>query len=66
MYNKEKNYVVEVNDGIYLMKSRFLEGYHFTKEIKKAYKYDEQREAKTAAICCGGKVRTYTITYEVT
>ena len=65
MDNKEKNYVVEVNDGIYLMKNRIFEGYHFTKEIKKAYIYDEQKEAEKVAKYCGGKVRTYTITYEV-
>ena len=46
MYNKEKNYVVEVNDGIYLMKSRFLEGYHFTKEIKKLIDTTDKEKLK--------------------
>ena len=43
MDNKEKHYVVEVNEGIYLMKNRIFEGYHFTKEIKKPYKYEGQK-----------------------
>ncbi|MGX8269577.1 hypothetical protein ACWWB9_04770 [Staphylococcus aureus] len=61
---KKKYYVVEVNKGIYLYKSRDA-GYYFTDDVMNASKYLDAKEASNVARKSGGKTLYYTITHEV-
>lgn len=61
--NKETHYVVEVNEGIYL--TELLDGYRFTKDIKKASLYESRYKAWQMANECGGTDKQYVITHEV-
>lgn len=65
-----KQYIVEVNDDIYLKvsednKKSVIKHYNFTDSIKKATKFDKLEFADLYARKCGGNVRNHTITYEV-
>ncbi|MBJ6291812.1 hypothetical protein JGU41_12805 [Staphylococcus aureus] len=64
MKKKEKYYVVEVNKGIYLYKSRDAR-YYFTDDVMNASKYLDAKEAGDVARKSGGKALYYTITHEV-
>lgn len=60
---KDKNFVVEVNDGIYL--TELLNGFRFSDDIKKASLYKHRHEAYDRAKKCGGTIKRYVITHEV-
>ncbi|HHW5197310.1 TPA: hypothetical protein ACU28X_001820 [Staphylococcus aureus] len=64
MNKKETYYVIEVNKGIYLYRSR-AGGYHFTYDFMNASKYSDAGDAGDIARKSGGKVLCYTITHEV-
>lgn len=59
----EEHFVVEVNEGIYL--TELLDGYRFTQDIKKTTLYESNYKAWQMAKECGGKVKRFTVTYEV-
>lgn len=67
---KDFNYVIEVNDGIYLRTAKkedtlFGRVYNFTKDVRKATKFADIKFAKKYAELCGGKVRHHTVIHEV-
>ncbi len=60
---RDKHFVVEVNDGIYL--TELIKGFRFSDNIKKASLYEYYYEAYNKAKECGGTVKRYVITHEV-
>ncbi|MBU0437020.1 hypothetical protein [Staphylococcus succinus] len=60
---RNKHYVVEVNEGVYL--TELLNGYRFTNDIKKASLYESRYESWKTAKECGGTDKQYVITHEV-
>lgn len=66
MKEVETKFIIEVNEGVYLLINRINGTFTFTNKPKHATTFDEKtKNAKHYTQLCGGKLKRYTTTYEV-
>ncbi|NHM92953.1 MULTISPECIES: hypothetical protein [Staphylococcus] len=66
MKEVETKFIIEVNEGVYLLIERIHGSFTFTNKPQHATSFDEKtNNAKHYTQLCGGKLKRYTTTHEV-